>query len=103
MAKTKTLISFAVTGGLICVLVFAYAKIRLSHIAAQIIPSNARQFLYFIRNPFIFYFIMVWAVCVCVGGGGSNGLSARSGVQAPIDVLMKNKLFNIWTPTRFFF
>ena len=31
MAKTKTLISFAVTAKLICVFVFAYAKIRFSH------------------------------------------------------------------------
>ena len=29
--KTKTQISFAVTAKLICVLVFAYAKIRFSH------------------------------------------------------------------------
>ena len=31
MAKTKALISFAVTAKLICVFVFAYAKIRFSH------------------------------------------------------------------------
>ena len=42
VAKTKTLISFAVTAKLICVFVFAYAKIRFSHVAAQVIstPSN---------------------------------------------------------------
>ena len=31
MAKTKALISFAVTAKLICVFVFAYAKFRFSH------------------------------------------------------------------------
>ena len=35
-AKTKALISFAVTAKLICVFVFAYAKIRFSHDAAHI-------------------------------------------------------------------
>ena len=35
MAKTKELISFAVTAKLICVFVFAYAKSRFSHDAAQ--------------------------------------------------------------------
>ena len=36
VAKTKTLISFAVTAKLICFFVFAYAKIRFSHVAAQL-------------------------------------------------------------------
>ena len=36
VAKTKALISFAVTAKLICVFVFAYAKIRFSHGEAQI-------------------------------------------------------------------
>ena len=36
MAKTKALISFAVTAKLICVFVFVYAKNRFSHDAAQI-------------------------------------------------------------------
>ena len=36
MAKTKALISFAVTANVICVFVFAYAKSRFSHDAAQI-------------------------------------------------------------------
>ena len=35
VAETKALISFAVTVKLICVFVFAYAKIRFSHDAAQ--------------------------------------------------------------------
>ena len=35
VAKTKTLISFAVTAKLICVFVFAYAKSRFSHNEAQ--------------------------------------------------------------------
>ena len=36
VAKTKTLISFAVTAKLICVFVFAYAKKRFSHDEAHI-------------------------------------------------------------------
>ena len=36
VAKTKALISFAVTAKLICVLVFAYTKLNFSHDAAQI-------------------------------------------------------------------
>ena len=36
VAKTKALISFAVTAKLICVIVFAYAKSRFSHDAAHI-------------------------------------------------------------------
>ena len=35
VAKTKALISFAVSAKLICVFVFAYAKIRFSHVAAH--------------------------------------------------------------------
>ena len=35
LAKTKALISFAVTAKLICVFVFAYAKSRFSHDAAH--------------------------------------------------------------------
>ena len=37
MAKTKALLSFAVTAKLICVFVFAYAKCRFSHDAAHIL------------------------------------------------------------------
>ena len=37
VAKTKALISFAVTAKLICVFVFAYAKSRFSHDAAHFI------------------------------------------------------------------
>ena len=37
MAKTKALISFAVTAKLICVFVFAYAKSQFSHDAAHTI------------------------------------------------------------------
>ena len=40
MAKTKSLISFAVTAKLICVFVFAYAKSRFSHDAAQIANNS---------------------------------------------------------------
>ena len=37
VVKTKALISFAVTAKLICVFVFAYTNIWLSHYAAQIV------------------------------------------------------------------
>ena len=37
VAKTKALISFAVTAKLTCVFVFAYAKSRFSHDAAHIV------------------------------------------------------------------
>ena len=37
VAKTKALISFAVTAKLICVFVFAYAKSRFSHDEAQMV------------------------------------------------------------------
>ena len=37
VAKTKALISFAVTAKLICVFVFAYAKKRFSHDAAHLV------------------------------------------------------------------
>ena len=37
VAKTKALISFAVTAKLICVFVFAYAKSKFSHDAARIL------------------------------------------------------------------
>ena len=39
MAKTKALISFAVTAKLICVFVFAYAKSPFSHDAAHIVAQ----------------------------------------------------------------
>ena len=43
MAKTKALISFAVTAKLICVFVFAYAKNRFSHDAAQMYSYIAKS------------------------------------------------------------
>ena len=41
VAKTKALISFAVTTKLICVFVFAYAKRRFSHDAAHFIVDSS--------------------------------------------------------------
>ena len=41
VAKTKAQISFAVTTKLICVFVFAFAKIRFSHDAAQMMVLRA--------------------------------------------------------------
>ena len=47
VAKTKTLISFAVTAKLICVFVFAYAKRWFSHDAAHLVMKLQRPFLIF--------------------------------------------------------
>ena len=44
MAKTKALISFAVTAKLICVFVFAYAKGRFSHDAAHLFHAINRAY-----------------------------------------------------------
>ena len=46
VAKTKALISFAVTAKLICVFVFAYADCWFSHGAAQIVKTG-RDAIYF--------------------------------------------------------
>ena len=59
VAKTKALISFAVTAKLICVFVFAYAKRWFSHDAAQIGLQHLDQ----PRNP----------VCAHRVAYGSNG------------------------------
>ena len=40
VAKTKALISFAVTAKLICVFVFTNAKVLVSHNEAHIIPGS---------------------------------------------------------------
>ena len=44
MAKTKALISFAVTAKLICAFVFAYADCWLSHVVAQMFPETEDGF-----------------------------------------------------------
>ena len=49
VAKTKALISFAVTVKLICVFVFAYAKIWFSHSAAHLGISLKKKVLYFLE------------------------------------------------------
>ena len=43
VAKTKALISFAVTAKLICVFVYAYAKSRFSHDAAHFMVGRLFQ------------------------------------------------------------
>ena len=47
MAKTKTLISFAVTAKLICAFVFAYAKCWFSHVPYRVALSIITQLLLF--------------------------------------------------------
>ena len=46
VAKTKALISFAVTAKLICVFVFAYADCWFSHDAARLICYGCKRFYY---------------------------------------------------------
>ena len=53
VAKTKALISFAVTAKLICVFVFTYAKHWFSHDGAQMHRSAAHQ-LRLISAPLLF-------------------------------------------------
>ena len=47
-AKTKALISCAVTAQLICVFVFAYAKSRFSHNKAQMIWKRCKDLSFFV-------------------------------------------------------
>ena len=47
VAKTKALISFAVTAKLICVFVFAYAKSWFSHDAAHIVNYGLQEYTRF--------------------------------------------------------
>ena len=58
MAKTKALISFAVTAKLICVFVFAYVKNLFSHDAARLTLRYPKNFKtqaglnpYLVRKP----------------------------------------------------
>ena len=68
MAKTKALISFAVTAKLICVFVFAYAKSRFSHNEAHIkLRELKRETIYYLsfttmmptRHFFLFFLLTV--------------------------------------------
>ena len=45
VAKTKALISFAITSKLICAFVFAYAKIQFSHDAAHLIYTHNDSYI----------------------------------------------------------
>ena len=51
VAKTKTLISCAVTAQLICVFVFAYAQIRFSHDAAHFKENKGMVALILVLCP----------------------------------------------------
>ena len=55
VAKTKALISFAVTAKLICVFVFAYAKSRFSHDAALVILLFLKDFPLNCGAPWTFH------------------------------------------------
>ena len=63
MAKTKALISFAVTAKLICAFVFAYADCWFSHEAAHLVASTSSFMA--IRSDVYTYFILkmkyLWA------------------------------------------
>ena len=52
VVKTKSLISFEVTAKLICVFVFAYAKSRFSHDAAQMILNRMSFAANYNHGPF---------------------------------------------------
>ena len=58
VAKTKVLISFAVTAKLICVFVFAFAKIRFSHDAAHLHPSTFNFRGNMSNFSFLFWFLI---------------------------------------------
>ena len=60
VAKTKTLISFAVTAKLICVIVFAYAKNRFSHVAAHIVIHVTSELLTHFQFYLPFLIIDFW-------------------------------------------
>ena len=55
VAKTKVLISFAVTAKLICVFVFVYAKFWFSHDAAHLIILTSAVHEYFLSFIFKHY------------------------------------------------
>ena len=59
VAKTKALISFAVTVKLICVFVFAYAKSRFSHNEALMMHTNQHSICFAPRCSSMFVFYMV--------------------------------------------
>ena len=59
IAKTKALISFAVTAKLICVFVFAYAKNRFPHVEAYL-ESSTKKKMTNIQKLHVF-------LCICTG------------------------------------
>ena len=59
VAKTKALISFAVTAKLICVFVFAYAKSRFSHDADHFTMSRHGQSLQTLNKVCIYAYDVV--------------------------------------------
>ena len=61
VAKTKAMISFAVTAKLICVFVFAYADCWFSHEAVQIVCDFDVQFTsHFARGAVCLHAVVVW-------------------------------------------
>ena len=70
VAKTKALISFTVTVQLICVFVFAYAKSRFSHDAAQFILVSILLFLLKVKSLYLFYLFKIEGYHVTRSGPG---------------------------------
>ena len=68
IAKTKALISFAVTAKLICVFVFAYEKSRFSHDEAHLNSAlnahNCPQTAIELNTIQIMYITISWSECV---------------------------------------
>ena len=103
VAKTKALISFAVTTKLICVFVFAYAKIRFSHVAAHMTSwwhfHNVRWWYvcFVCCNRTSFY--LLWTsemhhfVCVTVT---LQPRSEKTGLRGFRPVPTQTKLDNYW-------
>ena len=104
MAKTKALISFAVTAKLICVFVFAFAKSRFSHDEAQLphlISSNRHCSLQStnvdnrrIKHDFPFINIrnVTWGLLQTKGGAGCFKPFPRD--IANVDKIMFNHCIN---------
>ena len=59
VAKTKALISFAVTSKLICVFVFTYAKSRFPHDAAQMLMEiSITNLTHCMLGNFVCFFVV---------------------------------------------
>ena len=95
VAKTKTLISFAVTAKLICVFFFTYADCWFSHEVAQMskyrLKSQINNHL-LIRNISIITLI-IWAM---TQENWSSGFLTRSDTNRPVQSQKKVRILKFW-------